>query len=92
MFYCKEYKLIKVSAPEYGKLLFVADDRTEWQMDMRGFYSTYDINSTYRNFLKWKSVIKKSMIVKLWTVKLTKLAGLQVMIDGKWNDAWYSGN
>jgi hypothetical protein len=92
MFYCKEYKLVKVTSHGNDYITCVADDKTEWCLSKIYFYNTYSTHSTIRNFQKWKEVINKSKHVRLWCIKLTQLAGMEVWIDNNWVSAWYIGN
>ena len=88
MFYAKVYKLIHIEIESPGKLLCVSDDKTEWVLDEKGFYKI----GKYKTLRQWQKAISKTMIVKLWCIKLTQLAGMQVFVNGKLIDAWYVGN
>lgn len=84
MFYPQErtIKSIKINRRE-KKVEYIFDDKSEW--------SSGDISNYWTNN-DWAKILKPGLRVKLWTIQVTRVIGIQVLLNDMWTDAWCVGN
>jgi hypothetical protein len=88
MFNATEYKLTKVEWKKNGDVLFASKEvgkgTAEWMISSEQFY---DIPAEYQSD-GWKGLLKKGSKVRLWCIHMSQTVGMEVAVNGLWEDVW----
>ena len=83
MFSSKDFVIESVEFFDTGRVGFKFKDNTE--------YSSCKYKDFYR-IRDWKTILKKGVKVRLWTIQASIVVGVQVFIYDKWVDMWTAVN